>query len=30
MVKASEANQKRYEERLFSLRSDVEKDLGEK
>ena len=30
MSKAVEANQKRYEERLFSLRSDVEKDLGEK
>ena len=30
MSKATEANQKRYEERLFSLRMDVEKDLGEK
>ena len=30
MSKAAEANQKRYEEKLFSLRSDVEKDLGEK
>ena len=30
MTKATEANQKRYEERLFSLRADVEKDLGEK
>lgn len=30
MNKNLEANQKRYEERLFSLRSDVEKDLGEK
>ena len=29
-AKATEANQKRYEERLFSLRQDVEKDLGEK
>ena len=28
--KSQEANQKRYEERLFSLRADVEKDLGEK
>ena len=30
MTKTSEANQKRYEEKLFSLRADVEKDLGEK
>ena len=30
ITKATEANQKRYEERLFSLRADVEKDLGEK
>ena len=30
MTKTLEINQKRYEERLFSLRSDVEKDLGEK
>ena len=30
MTKSLEANQKRYEEKLFSLRADVEKDLGEK
>ena len=30
MTKTLEANQKRYEEKLFSLRADVEKDLGEK
>ena len=30
MSKAAEANQKRYEESLFSLRADVEKDLEEK
>ncbi len=30
MSKNLEANQKRYEEKLFSLRADVEKDLGEK
>ena len=30
LLKATELNQKKYEERLFSLRSEVEKDLNDK